>query len=204
MAINVPFGPRRFLSQAAFPKKAGIRPRPGLTWYNASKGAVNTLSKSMAAELGPKHPSERYLPGDGCDRHDRTVSPRARYARKPRQDRCGDTAWPHVDAGRCSERDALSCLRRRQIHYWDRDACRRRPHYSTSQRSKYGIKRCMKSMRSDMPHSQSGGRMRTSFRDVHDGPMALNFYVWLIKDGERNILVDPGFNRSAGSGAIAS
>jgi 3-oxoacyl-[acyl-carrier protein] reductase len=32
---------------------AGIRPRPGLTWYNASKGAVNLLSKSMAAELGP-------------------------------------------------------------------------------------------------------------------------------------------------------
>jgi 3-oxoacyl-[acyl-carrier protein] reductase len=32
---------------------AGIRPRPGLTWYNGSKGAVNVLSKSMAAELGP-------------------------------------------------------------------------------------------------------------------------------------------------------
>jgi 3-oxoacyl-[acyl-carrier protein] reductase len=32
---------------------AGIRPRPGLTWYNASKGAVNVMSKSMAAELGP-------------------------------------------------------------------------------------------------------------------------------------------------------
>jgi 3-oxoacyl-[acyl-carrier protein] reductase len=32
---------------------AGIRPRPGLTWYNSSKGAVNILSKSMAAELGP-------------------------------------------------------------------------------------------------------------------------------------------------------
>lgn len=32
---------------------AGIRPRPGLTWYNASKGAVNILSKSMAVELGP-------------------------------------------------------------------------------------------------------------------------------------------------------
>src|SRR5436309_14583099 len=30
---------------------AGIRPRPGLTWYNASKGAVNLVSKSMAAEL---------------------------------------------------------------------------------------------------------------------------------------------------------
>ena len=32
---------------------AGIRPRPGLTWYNASKGAVNVLSKSLAIELGP-------------------------------------------------------------------------------------------------------------------------------------------------------
>jgi len=33
---------------------AGIRPRPGLTWYNASKGAVNLVSKSMAAELAPE------------------------------------------------------------------------------------------------------------------------------------------------------
>ncbi|MDY7579137.1 SDR family oxidoreductase [Herbaspirillum sp. RTI4] len=32
---------------------AGIRPRPGLTWYNSSKGAVNLLSKSMAVELAP-------------------------------------------------------------------------------------------------------------------------------------------------------
>ena len=29
----------------------GIRPRPGLTWYNGSKGAVNLLSRSMAVEL---------------------------------------------------------------------------------------------------------------------------------------------------------
>jgi 3-oxoacyl-[acyl-carrier protein] reductase len=34
---------------------AGIRPRPGLTWYNGSKGAVITLSKSMAVELAPKN-----------------------------------------------------------------------------------------------------------------------------------------------------
>jgi 3-oxoacyl-[acyl-carrier protein] reductase len=33
---------------------AGVRPRPGLTWYNASKGAVITMTKSMAAELAPK------------------------------------------------------------------------------------------------------------------------------------------------------
>ncbi|MEC3766719.1 MULTISPECIES: SDR family oxidoreductase [Cupriavidus] len=32
---------------------AGIRPRPGLVWYNGSKGAVITASKAMAAELGP-------------------------------------------------------------------------------------------------------------------------------------------------------
>ena len=34
---------------------AGVRPRPGLTWYNASKGAVITMTKSMAAELAPKN-----------------------------------------------------------------------------------------------------------------------------------------------------
>jgi 3-oxoacyl-[acyl-carrier protein] reductase len=32
---------------------AGIRPRPGLTVYNSSKGAVILMSKSMAAEFGP-------------------------------------------------------------------------------------------------------------------------------------------------------
>jgi 3-oxoacyl-[acyl-carrier protein] reductase len=32
---------------------AGVRPRPGLTVYNASKGAVILMSKSMAAEFGP-------------------------------------------------------------------------------------------------------------------------------------------------------
>lgn len=33
---------------------AGIRPRPGLAWYNASKGAVNLVTKSMAVELAPE------------------------------------------------------------------------------------------------------------------------------------------------------
>ena len=32
---------------------AALSPRPGLTWYNASKGAVLTMSKSMAVELAP-------------------------------------------------------------------------------------------------------------------------------------------------------
>jgi 3-oxoacyl-[acyl-carrier protein] reductase len=34
---------------------AGVRPRPGLTWYNGSKGAANILTKSMAVELAPLH-----------------------------------------------------------------------------------------------------------------------------------------------------
>jgi len=33
---------------------AGIRPRPGLTWYNSSKGAVNLLTRSLAVELAPQ------------------------------------------------------------------------------------------------------------------------------------------------------
>jgi 3-oxoacyl-[acyl-carrier protein] reductase len=32
---------------------AGVRPRPGLVWYNGTKGAVIITSKGMAAELGP-------------------------------------------------------------------------------------------------------------------------------------------------------
>ena len=34
---------------------AGVRPRPGLSWYNGSKGAVITTSKSLAAEFGPEN-----------------------------------------------------------------------------------------------------------------------------------------------------
>ena len=33
---------------------AGIRPRPGLTWYNASKAAVSNATKTMAVEYAPK------------------------------------------------------------------------------------------------------------------------------------------------------
>jgi len=33
---------------------AGVRPRPGLTWYNGSKGAVILTSRSMAVELAPE------------------------------------------------------------------------------------------------------------------------------------------------------
>lgn len=32
---------------------AGVRPRPGLAWYNASKAAVINATKSLAVEYGP-------------------------------------------------------------------------------------------------------------------------------------------------------
>jgi 3-oxoacyl-[acyl-carrier protein] reductase len=34
---------------------AGLRPRPGLSAYNATKGAVHTLTKGLAGELAPDH-----------------------------------------------------------------------------------------------------------------------------------------------------
>ena len=33
---------------------AGLRPRPGLVWYNGSKGAAITITKGMAVELAPE------------------------------------------------------------------------------------------------------------------------------------------------------
>jgi len=32
---------------------AGVRPRPGLVWYNGSKGALIVISKTLAVELAP-------------------------------------------------------------------------------------------------------------------------------------------------------
>ncbi len=32
---------------------AGLRPRPGLVWYNGTKGAMNTITQCMATELAP-------------------------------------------------------------------------------------------------------------------------------------------------------
>jgi 3-oxoacyl-[acyl-carrier protein] reductase len=32
---------------------AGVRPRPGLTWYNGTKGAAIIITRSMAVELAP-------------------------------------------------------------------------------------------------------------------------------------------------------
>ena len=35
------------------------------------------------------------------------------------------------------------------------------------------------------------------FRDAHDGPMPIDFFVWVLRSSERTILVDTGFNETA-------
>ena len=30
--------------------------------------------------------------------------------------------------------------------------------------------------------------------DPHDGPMPLDYFVWLVRDGERELVVDTGFS----------
>lgn len=37
------------------------------------------------------------------------------------------------------------------------------------------------------------------YRDDHDGPMPMDFFVWLLKAGDQAILVDTGFNSEAAS-----
>lgn len=34
--------------------------------------------------------------------------------------------------------------------------------------------------------------------DIHEGTMPLDYYIWLIRDGHSNVLVDTGFNQAAG------
>lgn len=36
-------------------------------------------------------------------------------------------------------------------------------------------------------------------QDVHDLPMRMDYFIWLIRDGERSVLVDTGFNARSGT-----
>ena len=36
------------------------------------------------------------------------------------------------------------------------------------------------------------------FRDIHDGPMPLDFYVWVAKSPERTFVIDTGFDHATG------
>ena len=78
---------------------AGMRPRPGLTWYNASKGAVNLVSKSLAVELAPW-----------------------RIRGEPREVHRDDSARPAVATGRHCCGRALPRVGRSGVHHRRRAA----------------------------------------------------------------------------------
>ena len=108
---------------------AGIRPRPGLTWYNASKGAVNLVSKSMAVELAPDrirvnaHRAGRRRDAAARDLHGRG------HARKARRLQGGDPVGPVLDAAGHRQRGAVSVLGRvRDGHRRGADGRRRALH----------------------------------------------------------------------------
>ena len=64
---------------------AGVRPRPGLTWYNGSKGAVITLDEiSRRGACAQEHPRQRHQSRDGRDGFADAVHGDARHAREPR------------------------------------------------------------------------------------------------------------------------
>ena len=109
---------------------AGVRPRPGLTWYNGSKGAALMLTKSMAAELAPKkirvcaiNPviGETGMLEQFMGVPD-TPENRARFV-------CRDSARPHVEAIRHRERGAVSGRSRQRVPHRHRHRGRWRAVY---------------------------------------------------------------------------
>ena len=116
---------------------AGIRPRPGLTWYNATKGAVNLASKSLAVELAPWHIrvnaicpviGETGLLEAFMGVPDTTGKSRALCRHHP--------ARPHVTRRRRRQCRFVSGVGRRRVHHRRRIPGRRRPHdMSTTERT---------------------------------------------------------------------
>ncbi|CCD39187.1 3-oxoacyl-[acyl-carrier protein] reductase [Candidatus Paraburkholderia kirkii UZHbot1] len=99
---------------------AGVRPRPGLVWYNASKAAVIIASKALAVELGTDRirvncinpvMSETALLSEFMGMED------IGYAREPPQVPRDDSARKILDAAGRRQRRALLRLRRCRVHH---------------------------------------------------------------------------------------
>jgi 3-oxoacyl-[acyl-carrier protein] reductase len=115
---------------------AGLRPRPGLTWYNASKGAVITMTKSMAVELAPDKIRVNAL----CPVAGETAMLGEFMGGEPRQVQGVDSAGSAVDAGGHRQRGALSRLRRGRAHHRRRLRDRRRPLHLEKRRPRASIR----------------------------------------------------------------
>ncbi len=112
----------------------GRAPRPGLTWYNGSKGAVITTSKSLAAELGPDNIRVNCInpvfnPDTGLrGRVRRWSGHRRAQGQVPRHHPAG----PLLDRARRRQRGALPGQRRGLVHQRGLHRGRRRPLRSES------------------------------------------------------------------------
>ena len=94
---------------------AALRPRPGLTVYNSSKGAVHVMTKSMAVELAPDKISRLRARARGRrDAVARHVHGRG-HAREARSLQGHGSAWPVFDAPRHRPRGALPGERRGEL-----------------------------------------------------------------------------------------
>ncbi len=105
---------------------AGLRPRPGLSAYNATKGAVHTLTKSLAVELGGRsHPRLRHRPGgNGHAAVAEFLGPLPRHAGEIHRHRTARPARPGSGHG---QHGVVPGLRRRAIPHRKRRRGRRRP-----------------------------------------------------------------------------
>ena len=106
---------------------AGVRPRPGLTWYNGSKGAAIVTSRSMAAELAPDNIRVNVInPVAGETGLLARVHGR-RHAGAAREVRRVDSARPPVAADRHRDGRGVLRLRRGGVHHRRVPRSRRRP-----------------------------------------------------------------------------
>ena len=122
---------------------AGVRPRPGIVWYSATKGAVITMSKAMALELAPERIRvvavnpvmlPAFLPGEDTPEARRKiiiplmstplgqrhrpvagVSPRRRHPRSAPQDNRDHSPGPHEHAARRGPGVPVPGLRRSRV-----------------------------------------------------------------------------------------
>lgn len=100
---------------------AGMRPRPGLTWRNGSKEAVNLLSKSLAIELGKDGIRVNLIcpvKGETAMLADFMGAPDT-----PENRACFVSIIPlgaSFAAIGCGASDALFSQRRSQVHHWGR------------------------------------------------------------------------------------
>ena len=108
---------------------AGIRPRPGLTWYNGSKGRGElVVAIDGCRTRAAKDPRELRRPRDGRDRPLGAVHGAAGHAGEPREVHRNRALGPALGAARHRECVPLPRLGRSGVRNGRRARSGRRPH----------------------------------------------------------------------------